>query len=78
VKDLLAIGACIQNMILKAHSLGIGTCWLGEILNKKEMVNRLYSLPSSLELTAVIALGYPAETPKSHRKKIEELILKEV
>jgi hypothetical protein len=34
----MAIGACIQNILLAAHSLGLGTCWLGEILNKKQEV----------------------------------------
>ena len=33
-KDLMAMGACIQNMLLTAYSFGLGTCWLGEILNK--------------------------------------------
>ena len=31
-KDIMAIGACVQNMLLEAHSLGLGSCWLGEIL----------------------------------------------
>ena len=35
VKDLQAIGACIQNMLLSIHDLGLGAVWLGEILNKK-------------------------------------------
>ncbi|MCX7661506.1 MAG: nitroreductase family protein, partial [Candidatus Omnitrophica bacterium] len=26
-KDLMAMGACIQNMCLQAHSLEIGSCW---------------------------------------------------
>ncbi|MFH0877583.1 MAG: nitroreductase family protein [Candidatus Omnitrophota bacterium] len=38
-KDLMAIGACIQNMLLEAHVLGIGTCWLGEILNQNKHFN---------------------------------------
>jgi len=36
-KDILAIGACIQNMLLAAHSLGLGACWLGEILKTGKM-----------------------------------------
>jgi len=74
-KDLLAIGAAIQNMLLRAYSLGIGTCWLGEILNRKEEVNILLEIPQEMELVAVIALGYPNEKPISTRKKLDELII---
>ena len=35
-KDIQAIGACIQNMLLCSCELGIATCWLGEILNKRK------------------------------------------
>jgi nitroreductase len=74
-KDLLAIGAAIQNMLLYAYSLGIGTCWLGEILNRKEEVNVLLEVPQNMELVAVIALGYPNEKPTSRRKEIDELVI---
>ena len=57
-KDIMAIGACIQNMLLKAYSLGIGSCWLGEILNKKNEVMKALELKSVYELMAVISLGY--------------------
>ncbi len=75
-KDLLAIGACVQNMLLYIHSLGWGACWLGEILNKRNEVNSLLNLKEDLELEAVIALGVPAALPKpTPRKKLKELML---
>lgn len=60
-KDLMSIGACIQNMCLEAHALGLGTCWLGEILNKKQAVAKYLKLDADLELMAVVTLGYPDE-----------------
>jgi nitroreductase len=75
-KDILAIGACVQSMLLSAHSLGIGTVWLGEILNRKSDVNKLLKVGDDCELMAVIALGYPAQSPKSSRKKLAKLIIK--
>lgn len=60
-KDLMAIGACIQNMLLETHALGLGACWLGEILNKKEEVCRYLKLEKDYELMAVIALGFSDE-----------------
>lgn len=75
-KDLMSIGACIQNMLLMASSMGIGTVWLGEILNKKAEVNEILTVDESYELAAVIALGYPKDTPQKGRKDLESLIIK--
>ncbi len=76
VKDHQAMGACIQNMLLAAHSLGLGAVWLGEILKNAEKVRQLLGLPETLELMAVVAMGHPARTDQtSQRKTIEELIV---
>ena len=70
-KDLMSIGACIENMLLEAASIKLGTCWLGEILNRKEEVCSFLSLPEDYELMAVIALGYPSK--KRHRGERKSL-----
>jgi nitroreductase len=73
-KDLMAIGACIQNMLLAAHSLGLGTCWMGEILNKKEEASKYLGLDDDLELLAVVAVGYPDERiDEPSRKPLKSL-----
>lgn len=73
-KDLMAIGACIQNMLLAAHSLGLGSCWLGEILNQKEKVQDYLKVDSKLELMAVVSLGYSDERAgKGSRKNLVSL-----
>lgn len=77
-KDILAIGACIQNMLLCAHAQGLATCWLGEILNKKDEVSALLDVGLDYELMAVITLGYSDEQlTKSCRKSLKSLILGE-
>lgn len=77
-KDLMAIGASIQNMLLYISALGLGAVWLGEILKNKEKVREILNVDSKKELMAVIALGYPAHSPKfTGRKSVEELILNE-
>jgi len=78
-KDLMAIGACIQNMLLMGHSLGLATCWLGEILNRKEDAGKYLNLDKDLEFLAVIAVGYSAVDTQSLdalRKPLESLMLK--
>jgi nitroreductase len=77
-KDIMAIGACIQNMLLEAHSLGLGSCWLGEILKNKHKVNEIFDVDNRYELFAVIGFGYPSQSPVSARKQIKDLILKRV
>lgn len=78
-KDIQAIGACIQNMLLTIHARGLGGVWLGEILKNSEKVKQLLGISSGLELMALIALGYPDEkNVASERKKLDAVIVKEV
>ena len=60
-KDVQAVGACIQNMLLTIHSQGLGGVWLGEILKNKEKVKELLNGGEGLELMAVVAFGHPAK-----------------
>ncbi|MBE0446781.1 MAG: nitroreductase family protein [Actinobacteria bacterium] len=74
-KDVQAIGACIQSMLLMAHSLGLGACWLGQILTKREMVERTLDVPGSFELMSVIAIGHPAASPQTGRRdSLQQLV----
>jgi len=76
VKDHQAMGACIQNILLAAYSLGIGSVWLGEILKSSGEVRELLGLSEQLELMAVVAMGYPAHTEQtSSRIPVEKMII---
>lgn len=76
-KDVMAVGAFIQNLLLTAHARGLGAVWLGEILKQKEKVRELLKVPRGNELMAVVAIGKPAEQPKEgSRKPTDDLILK--
>jgi len=78
VKDHQAMGACIQNMLLATHALGLGAVWLGEILKNADLVRQTLSLPENLDLMAVVALGHPKHrNQRSSRKPLEEVIVKE-
>jgi nitroreductase len=75
-KDVQAIGACIQNMLLTIHSLGLGGVWLGEILKNKEKVGELLGLGGDFELMAVVAFGHPAKRSGSgERDPLEKAVL---
>ncbi|MFH1770606.1 MAG: nitroreductase family protein [archaeon] len=71
-KRLYTIQNCacaIQNMLLAAHALGIGACWVGAF--DEDKVNALIGVPDRARPQAIITLGYPAEEPKSDRKSLE-------
>ncbi|WP_292465002.1 nitroreductase [Methanolobus sp.] len=77
-KDLQAVGAAIQNMLLASCELGLGAVWLGEILNNKEKVNLILSCPASMELMAVLAIGHPKiENTRASRKDIQDICYEE-
>jgi len=76
-KDCQGIGACLQNLLLAAHGLGLGACWLGEILNRRDAVEELLAAPESCELMAVVALGFPAGEHQGQAERLppEQLII---
>ena len=79
VKDHQAMGACIQNLLLASHSMGLGAVWLGEILKSATGVRELCGLSNDLELMAVVALGHPAgKGGRADRRPVEEVLLKEL
>jgi nitroreductase len=75
IKDSHSIGACIQNMLLAIHSLGLAAVWIAEILKNKEEVGKLCNAPEKYELMAVVTFGYGAETGgKGKRKGLDEVV----
>lgn len=51
----------IQNMLLAAHSEGLGACWIGAF--QKDALRRILEIPEEVSPEAVIPIGYPAEYP---------------
>jgi nitroreductase len=79
MKDHQGAGACIQNMLLAVHALGLGGVWLGEIVNQADQVmDVLGASGERYELMAVIAVGRPAQAGSSSRKELSELLLEEL
>ncbi|MFR2319911.1 MAG: nitroreductase family protein [Enterocloster sp.] len=71
--DSLSIGASIQNMLLKATELGLGTLWIANTcFAYNDMVE---VIPSKGQLIGAVAVGYAAEKPHPKpRKKLEEIL----
>ncbi|MCP4629618.1 MAG: nitroreductase family protein [bacterium] len=61
----LDLGICGQNMIIGAHSMGLGTCWLGVVtaLAYYSKWKRLFNIRHPWVLELGICMGYPVGEP---------------
>jgi nitroreductase len=76
IKDFMAIGACIENMLLEAESNGLSSCWIGECFENRRQIFEIIENDESLELMAIVAFGYEKRRfVKTAKKKVEELVL---
>lgn len=77
LKDVQSCGALMQTIMLAAHSIGIGSCWIGEILPQENSIKNILNINNDfLELMGIITLGYEeGRSFKSSRKNIESFIL---
>jgi nitroreductase len=55
--------AAIENLLLAAHALGLGACWLGVHPRQPriEALTKILGLPEAIIPVSGIALGWPAE-----------------
>ncbi len=79
-KDLMGVGAAVENMLLKIHHLNLGGVWLGEILKAKEEVEKILEVSDNYEFLGIVAFGYPNEKDDKPRKRkdLTELIIREI
>jgi F420 biosynthesis protein FbiB-like protein len=66
-----SVAMAAQNLLLAAHALGLGACWLCAPLFCPEVVREALVLPLDLEPQGAIILGYPAETRARSREPVE-------
>jgi len=63
-----SVAASIQNLLLTAHELGLGACWMCAPLFAPDVVREALNLPNDWGAQAVITLGYPADTGKPRER----------
>ena len=56
------VGSAVMSMEFQAQNFGLGCCWLGSF--KADEVSKLLELGDDRQVYAVVAVGYPAETPQ--------------
>jgi F420 biosynthesis protein FbiB-like protein len=64
-----------QNLLLAAHALGLGACWMCAPLFCPDAVKEVLSLPTDWEPQALITVGYPAESKHKTRHPLATRLL---
>jgi len=67
-------GLSAQNMMLEAHSLGIGSCYVGAF--RAQAIKDFLRLKDTDRIIGIIAFGYPKETPPAPERLPLEAIAK--
>lgn len=57
-----------QNVVVAAESLGLGSCYIGDILEHQERVRELLGLPDFAVPAAMLVLGWPTQQQKERPK----------
>jgi len=70
---LIDLSIAIENMVLTAWDLGVGSCWIGAFSENE--VKKLLGVPQNLRVVSLLTLGYPDERigPK-YRKPLSEIV----
>ena len=67
--------AATTNMLLAAHGLGLGACWVAG--DKKPYAAQIVSVceaPPEFKLVAMIALGHPAKIPAPKKRSLQDVL----
>lgn len=61
--NLESASAAMENLLLAATALGLGTCWMTGPLRDEQALRGILAIPEVKEIVAVTPLGYPQGTP---------------
>lgn len=65
--------AAIQNILLTAHSLGLGSCWIGAF--NEDEAKKAVNAPEGIRPVAIIPVGYADETlSKRSRRPLNQIV----
>ena len=56
-------GAAVTNIMLAAHEMGIGSCWIGSL--NRSVLKELLQSQDHLKILYAVALGYPAQKSRA-------------
>jgi coenzyme F420-0:L-glutamate ligase/coenzyme F420-1:gamma-L-glutamate ligase len=59
-----SVAASVQNLLLAAHEVGLGACWMAAPLYCPDVLHDVLQLPDDWDAQALITIGYPADEGK--------------
>ena len=73
-------GIAAQSMFLVAHSLGLGSCFIGfaQQLNQKPELLKSIGVPDGYELVAPLTFGFPNETRPTPERTFQDKVLRRI
>lgn len=69
-----SVAMAVQNLLLAAHALGLGACWMCAPLFVPDTVRAVLQLDLDWNPQALITLGYPAESKTRTRMPLENIV----
>ncbi len=70
-----SVSMAVQNLLLKAHELGYGTCVMDSPLVIEDELRKMLDIPQEQQLVMVIPLGVPTQEPKApERMAVNEVV----
>lgn len=70
-----SVAMCVQNLLLTAHELGLGACWMCAPLFVPDTVRAALELPTDWQPQTLITVGYPAQVKTSTRHLLESKVI---
>ncbi|RXI96482.1 nitroreductase [Anaerobacillus alkaliphilus] len=68
LEEYAAVNSAVQNMLLAAHALGLGSIWRTGAICYEDQVRDFFGLSENGKVLAFIYLGYPDIAPKQVQK----------
>ncbi len=73
--DEQSVAAAVQNLLLAAHALGYGACWMTGPLVAIERLEEILNIEDGSNLMALVPLGRPARIPPPQpRRSLKEIV----
>jgi len=78
---LLSMGGAIENMLLTAYDMGLGSCWMVAPVLGQKGIREVLKLKDDEKITSILAFGKPAadisdkRSPKKPLEEVMEIIL---
>ena len=73
--DLQSIGAAVQMLLVAAHAMGYGACWMCAPVTAAPAIERILGIESPEHLAALVPIGRPAHAVRPRpRRPLEEVL----